>query len=87
MQDDECEPLLGGSGVVISGVISPLIWVIIIVTLLLTPLITTPEPPSGWGRGRGGVGGFAVSQESVSLVTEAKLFASCRRTRPPIPAL
>ena len=32
--------------VVISGVISPLIWVITIVTLLITPLITTPEPPS-----------------------------------------
>ena len=35
-------PLLGGSWVVISGVISPLIWVIAIVTLL----ITTHEPPS-----------------------------------------
>ena len=31
--------LLGGSGVVISGVISPLIWVISIVTLLITLLI------------------------------------------------
>ena len=38
--------LLGGSGVVISRVISPLIWVISIVTLLITLLITTPEPPS-----------------------------------------
>ena len=28
------------------GVISPLIWVITIVTLLITPLITTHEPPS-----------------------------------------
>ena len=27
-------------------VISPLIWVITIVTLLITPLITTREPPS-----------------------------------------
>ena len=35
-----------GSWVVISGVISPLIWVIIMVTLLITPLITTHEPPS-----------------------------------------
>ena len=34
--------VLGGSGVVISRVLSPLIWVISIVTLL----ITTPEPPS-----------------------------------------
>ena len=31
--------LLGGSGVVISRVISPLIWVITIVTLLITLLI------------------------------------------------
>ena len=38
--------LLEGSWVVISGVISPLIWVIIIVTLLITQLITTHEPPS-----------------------------------------
>ena len=38
--------LLGGSGVVISGVRSPLIWVITMVTLLITLLITTPEPPS-----------------------------------------
>ena len=32
--------LLGGSWVDITGVISPLIWVITIVTLLITPLIT-----------------------------------------------
>ena len=32
--------------VVISGVISPLIWVIRIATLLLTRCITTHEPPS-----------------------------------------
>ena len=38
--------LLGGTWVVISGVISPLIWVITIVLLLITLLITTPEPPS-----------------------------------------
>ena len=41
--------LLGGSGVVIRGVTSPLIWVISIVTLsitLLALLITTHEPPS-----------------------------------------
>ena len=35
--------VLGGSWVVISRVISPLIW---IVTLLITPLIATHEPPS-----------------------------------------
>ena len=38
--------LLGGSWVVVSGVISPLIGVIIIATLLITLLITTHEPPS-----------------------------------------
>ena len=38
--------LLGGSWIVISRVISPLIWVISIVTLLITLLITTHEPPS-----------------------------------------
>ena len=38
--------LLGGSWVVISRVISPLIWVITIVILLITPHITTHEPPS-----------------------------------------
>ena len=40
--------LLGGSWVVISGLIIPLIRVISIVSLLRTPLITTHEPPSGW---------------------------------------
>ena len=35
-----------GSRVVISGVIRPVIWVISIVTPLITLLITTPEPPS-----------------------------------------
>ena len=38
--------ILGGSWVVISGVIRPLIWVISIVTLLITLLITTHEPPA-----------------------------------------
>ena len=38
--------LLGGSWVVISGVIRPLLWAISIVTLLITLLITTHEPPS-----------------------------------------
>ena len=41
-----CQLLLGGSGVVISRVISPLIWAISIVTLLITLLTTTNEPPS-----------------------------------------
>ena len=38
--------VLAGSWVVISGVISSLIWVISIVTLLITLLIATHEPPS-----------------------------------------
>ena len=38
--------VLGGSWVVIIGVISPQIGVRIIVTLLISPLITTHEPPS-----------------------------------------
>ena len=36
--------LLGGSGVVLSRVISPPIWVISIVTLLITLLISTLNP-------------------------------------------
>ena len=35
-----------GFRVVISGVISPLIWLISIVILLITPFTTTHEPPS-----------------------------------------
>ena len=38
--------ILGGSWVGISMVRSSLIWVITIVALLITPLITTHEPPS-----------------------------------------
>ena len=38
--------LPGGSWVVVSRVISPLIWVRSIVILFLTLLITTHEPPS-----------------------------------------
>ena len=52
-------PLLGGSWVVISGVISPLIWVITIGSLLITPLIANHEPPSsrrGWFKQCGGKG-------------------------------
>ena len=42
-------PLLGGSWVVISGVISPPIWAVITATLLpllITPFKNTHEPPS-----------------------------------------
>ena len=42
----ESRELLGGSGVVISGVTSPLIWIVSIVTTLITLLISTHEPPS-----------------------------------------
>ena len=50
---------LGGSCLVISGVIIPLIWVITIVTLLITPLITTHEPPSRYaGRTKPDVQGW-----------------------------
>ena len=38
--------LLGGSWVAISGVVSPLIWPISRVTLLITPLMPIHEPPS-----------------------------------------
>ena len=38
--------LLGGSWVVISGVISPLTILITLLRGLITPLITTHEPPS-----------------------------------------
>ena len=37
--------VLGGSGVVISGVISPLVWVISTVTLLIMLLLTTINYP------------------------------------------
>ena len=40
------DPILRGSWVVISGVTSPLVKDITAVTLLITPLITTHEPPS-----------------------------------------
>ena len=53
--------LFGGSGVVISGVISLLIWVISIDTLLITLLITTHEPPSRSSIAQTGLGVFAGS--------------------------
>ena len=49
--------ILGGSWVVISGTISPLIWVRSIVTLLITLLITTHEPPSSVISSRRGLWG------------------------------
>ena len=41
-----CCVLLGGPWVVITGGISPLLWVICIVTLLFTLLVPAHEPPS-----------------------------------------
>ena len=41
--------LLGGSWVVKNGNTSPLKWVTGMATLLITPLITTREPPSKVG--------------------------------------
>ena len=38
--------LLGGSWVFINSIISPLRSVLIMVTLLITPLVSTHEPPS-----------------------------------------
>ena len=57
--------LLGGSGVVISRVISPLIWVISTGTLLITYnpiLISTHEPPS---RIQGSPGSEALGFEAL----------------------
>ena len=45
----EAYGLLGGSWVVINGVISLLIWVLTMVTLHITPLISTHEPSSTSG--------------------------------------
>ena len=47
--------VLGGSWVVVSGVTSPVIWVMSIVTLRITLLITTHEPPSRHLLSRGRV--------------------------------
>ena len=44
--------VLGGSWVVISRAISPLIWLITTVTLIIAPLVTAHEPPS---RAQGGL--------------------------------
>ena len=54
--------LLGGSWVVIGGVMRPLVWVITIVTLLITQLITTYEPAS---REYPSIGNSAMARASV----------------------
>ena len=51
--------VLGGSWVVISRVTGPLIWVMIIVTLLITPLISRGGDP-GYVRERDGPGSRVV---------------------------
>ena len=58
----------GGSWAAIRGVISPLIWVITIVILLITLHTTTPEPPSGrlpWGKWFGCSGCSSNGSRSV----------------------
>ena len=62
------DSLLGGSWVVISGVISPLIWVITIVTLLITPLIPNHEPPSiSTGQGAANDHGLTLNMLAAKL--------------------
>ena len=56
--------ILGGSWLVISGVISPPIWVVTMVTLLITPRITTHEPPSR----------ILAQELSLSSIQEAMAF-------------
>ena len=82
--------VLGGSGVVLSRVISPLIWVISIVTPLKTLLITTPEPPSRSlledpGREMGSTCAVSIS-EKLQVATVRVFFAfggaGCRRVIP-----
>ena len=72
--------LLGGSWVVKSRGISPVIWVISTVTLLITPLITTHEPPrraygSGFFRGFGvcGLGLWVRGRRSLGDVGVLRL--------------
>ena len=69
--------LLGGSWVVISGDLSPLIWVINTVTLLITPFIATHEPPS-----RGIFGIQPLRGEDLSL---RSLHTRPRKTSPDSP--
>ena len=57
--------LLGGSWVVISGVISRVTMVITHIRGLITLLITTHEPPSGAGLGDFGVRGSEFSMWAV----------------------
>ena len=65
--------VLGGSWVVISGVTSPLIWVITVVTLLISPLITTHEPPSRASRRVQGLGaqGLRLTAFGPGMVYES----------------
>ena len=60
---------------------NPLIWVITIVTLLITPLITTHEPPSRGSGLRLRVSGFGFRGEGVSGsgFIRARGFASVQR--------
>ena len=70
---------LGGSWVVISGVISPLRWVISRVTLLITLLIATHEPP---GSSRIPA---ATSEASSQVHGEAEQLGMHEEISPPAP--
>ena len=70
---------LGGSWVVLSGVRSPLIWVISIVALLITLLITTHEPPSNPMRFRRSL--YQVSAGLLMLASHFIIFLYCPERR------
>ena len=58
-------------------VISPLIWVITIVTLLTTPLITADEPPSRVLRGKSTSGSLIHSDPSHTVSPVCTLTPAC----------
>ena len=60
------EGLLGGSWVVISGAINPLIWVSSTATLLRTPHITKHELPSRAGQSHKGICIFHIGRRARS---------------------
>ena len=69
MQVGGAVTLLGGSWVVITGVISPHIWITSIVTLLITLLITTNEPPSSGTNDKNGLRRRVKDSKSRAVVT------------------
>ena len=66
------QALLGGSWVVVNGVMNPLIWIIaILATLFITPLITThePEAPNPKLQDSKGRGGLAATTTAFLWIT------------------